>query len=114
MAKKRFSSALLPAVLGALQPPLHMAVFVLLHMAQGERNEELAGGFFTGLIVWALCAVAALLLARRSPQTRGNGAAQILSILGLALFGLLAVLFAGAALFAALFSITADTPVMVL
>ena len=103
MEKKRLSPALVPAVLGVLQPPLHMYLFVLLHVAQGERTEELLGGFFTGMLTWALCAGIALLLARRSPAARGNGAARVLSMVGLVLFGLLAALymalFAGAAFF---------------
>lgn len=98
-----FSPALVPAVLGVLQPPLHMYLHVLFHTAQGERVEELLGGFLTGMLAWALCAGIALLLSRRFPLSRGVGAARVLSTIGLALFGLLAalyvVLFAGAAFF---------------
>lgn len=99
MERKRLSSALPPAVFGVLQPPLHMYLFRVFHAAQGERAEELVGGFFTGTAAWALCAGAALLLVRRAPGARGKGAARVLSAAGLILFGLLAVLFVGAALF---------------
>lgn len=99
MERKRLSPALLPAILGVSQPPLHMFLFTALHLAQGERTEELAGGFFTGMLAWALCAGAALLLARRSLDARGNGAARALSAVGLTLSGLLVVLFVLAVFF---------------
>ena len=98
MKNKVLSLPVFWAVLGTVQPPLHMLFFVLLRLAQGERTEELAGGFLTGTAVWALCAVVALLLAHRFPGARGIGVARALSIVGLALFGVLAaLLFAAAA-----------------
>ena len=99
MERKRLSPALLPAVFGVLQPPLHMFLFTVLHLAQGERSEELVGGFLTGMLAWALCAGAAFLLAGRSPGAPGNHAARVLSTLGLILFGTLLAFFAFAALF---------------
>ena len=103
MEKKRLSPALLPAMLGVLQPPLHMYLSIVFRVAQAERAEELLAGFFSGMLAWAICSVVALLLSKRTPLSRGNKAARALSMIGLALFGVLAalyiVLFLGAAFF---------------
>ena len=44
--------ALLLALLGVVQPPLHMLLAVLLRAAGGERSEALVFGFLTGTILW--------------------------------------------------------------
>ncbi|USF27574.1 hypothetical protein N510_002530 [Firmicutes bacterium ASF500] len=84
------------AILGAVQPPLHMYLSVVFRLAQGERVEELVGGFLTGMLAWALCAAVALFLEHRRPRGKGRTAVHCLSLTGLTLFAMVAVWFAAA------------------
>lgn len=90
----RVSWPLYTALFGAVQPPLHMFLNRLLKTAQGERVEELAFGFLTGIVAWGLCAIATLLGCKHRPQFKGRPLTLVLSWVGLILFVWLAALFA--------------------
>ncbi|WP_294535247.1 hypothetical protein [uncultured Pseudoflavonifractor sp.] len=84
--------ALLLALLGVVQPPLHMLLAVLLRAAGGERSEALVFGFLTGTILWAALGAVSLAVRRRSPSASpGRRVAGILSWAGLILLACLLV-----------------------
>ena len=92
----RLEPALLLALLGVIQPPLHMLLAVLLRAAGGAREEELVLGFLTGTALWALFGAVALAVRRRS-NSRGPAcrAAEIISWAGLIMLGSLLVFAVG-------------------
>lgn len=94
---RRLEPALILALLGVAQPPIHMLLAVLFRAAGGERTEELVFGFMTGTALWAVLGTVSLAVKRRnhsgSPGCRVAGA---LSWTGLILLACLLVLALGA------------------